>query len=203
MTSLTPAEARKFLNAVAGDRLVGLYRVAIALGLRQGEALALRWTDVDLDARQVHVRYALQRIKGKATLVEPKTLRSRRTITLPTVIVDALRAQWTRQLEEHLLAGQRWQETGHVFTTTIGTPLHGPDTTRAFQAALARAGVRKVRFHDMRHTAASLLLAQGVPARVVMEILGHSTITLTMDTYSHVMPNLLDDAAAAMDRTFG
>ena len=199
-TSLTPAEVRTFLDSLAGDRMEPLYRVVLALGLRQGEALGLRWEDVDLDARRLRVAYALQRVGGKPTLVEPKTDRSRRTVTLPNVVVDALRARRAAQLEERLLAGAKWRETGLVFTTTVGTPMHGPDVTKGFQAALARAGVRRVRFHDMRHTAASFLLAEGVPARVVMELLGHSTIVITMNLYSHVMPSLLDDAAAAMDR---
>jgi integrase len=210
VTTLTPLEALTFLDSVARERLEALYRVALAVGLRRGEALGLRWEDVDLEGRRLRVVYALQRVDGRLVLVPPKTKRSRREVSLPEAVVEALRSHRTRQLEERLLAGARWRDevpvygggskTGLVFTTTIGTPLDGTMVTEAFQAALRRAGLRKIRFHDLRHSCASLLLAQGVPARVVMEVLGHSTITLTMNTYSHVMPSLLDDAAAAMDR---
>ncbi len=166
--SLTPEEARTFLNTVRGDRLEALYSVAIALGLRQGEALGLRWEDVDMDKCMLRVRYAMQRINGKLQLVEPKTQKSRRTIFMPQVTVNALRTHRIRQLEERLAAGTRWKENGLVFTSTIGTPLDPRNAFRSFQEALQRAGLPHIRFHDMRHTCASLLLAQGVHPRVVM-----------------------------------
>jgi integrase len=202
MTVFTPVEAMAFLEAVRGDRLEALYGVVLALGLRQGEALGLRWEDVDLDARRLIVANALQRVNGKLALVPPKTRRSRRTIELPDAAVTALRAHKVRQLEERLLAGARWRDSGHVFTSTIGTPLDGSSVTRAFQGLLVGAGLPRLRFHDLRHSCATLLLVQGVPARVVMEILGHSSIALTMNTYSHVMPSLKREAADAMDRVF-
>jgi len=202
MTVFTPGEAMAFLEAVRGDRLEALYGVVLALGLRQGEALGLRWEDIDLDARRLIVANALQRVDGKLALVPPKTRRSRRTIELPDAAVTALRAHKVRQLEERLLTGGRWQDSGHVFTSTIGTPLDGSSVTRAFQRLLANAGLPRLRFHDLRHSCATLLLVQGVPARVVMEILGHSSIALTMNTYSHVMPSLKREAADAMDRVF-
>ncbi|MBF6613856.1 MAG: site-specific integrase, partial [Chloroflexi bacterium] len=199
MRSLTPEEARVFLTTVRGDRLEALYSVAIALGLRQGEALGLRWEDVDMDKCTLRVRYALQRIDGKPQLVEPKTQKSRRTIFMPQVTVNALRTHRIRQLEERLAAGERWKESGLVFTSTIGTPLDPRNAFRSFQDALQRAGLPHIRFHDLRHTCASLLLAQGVHPRVVMEALGHSQISLTMDTYSHVIPALQKEAADRMD----
>jgi integrase len=200
MRVFTPDEARAFLEAVRGDRLEALYGVVLALGLRQGEALGLRWEDVDLDSRRLVVANALQRVNGKLALVPPKTRRSRRTIHLPESAIAALRAHKVRQVEERLLAGGRWRDTSHVFTTTIGTPLSGPNVTKRFQRQLAAAGLPRLRFHDLRHSCATLLLVQGVPARVIMEILGHSSIALTMNTYSHVMPSLKRDAADAMDR---
>jgi integrase len=202
MRVFSPTEARAFLEAIRGDRLEALYTVVLALGLRQGEALGLRWPDIDLDARQLVVVNALQRVDGKLTLVPPKTKRSRRTISLPAAAVDQIRAHKLRQLEERLLAGARWRESGFVFTTTIGTPLSGPEVTKAFQRRLATAGLPRLRFHDLRHSCATLLLVQGVPARVVMEILGHSSIALTMNTYSHVLPELKREAAEAIDRVF-
>ncbi len=198
----TPEQARSFLAVIQGDRLEALYGVVLALGLRQSEALGLRWQDVELDGRELHVVNGLQRIDGALRLIPPKTRRSRRTINLPDVAVTALRSHRTSQLEERLLAGGRWQDTGHVFTTSVGTPLDGTAVTHRFQRLLAEAGLPRLRFHDLRHTAATLLLVQGVPARVVMDILGHSSITLTMNTYAHVLPSLRREAADAMDRVF-
>jgi integrase len=200
VTPLSPLQARAFLTAAEGDRLEALYSVAIALGLRQGEALGLRWDDVDLDAGMLKVRHALQRIDGTLQLVEPKTKRSKRTIPMPPTIVTALREHRVRQLEERLIAGPRWQEHNLVFPSTIGTPADARNIVRRFHAILDQAGLPSMRFHDLRHTCASLLLAQHVPPRVVMETLGHSQIALTMDTYSHVMPVMQREAANLMDQ---
>lgn len=197
---LSPDEARQLLEAVATHRLGALFSVALAVGLRQGEALGLRWDDIDLDAGTLTVRKALQRIDGEFQLVEPKTARSRRTIALPSAAIEALRRHRARQMEERLMAGSTWgNDWGLVFTTATGQPLQGTNVTRTFQQLLARAGLRRQRFHDLRHSCASLLLAQGVHPRVVMETLGHSQIGLTMNTYSHVLPPLQREAAAKMD----
>lgn len=197
---LSPDEARQLLEAVATHRLGALFSVALAVGLRQGEALGLRWEDIDLDAGTLTVRKTLQRIGGEFELVEPKTVRSRRTIALPSAAVDALRRHRTRQMEERLMAGSMWKDDwGLVFTTATGRPLQGTNVTRTFQQLLAKGGLRRQRFHDLRHSCASLLLAQGVHPRVVMETLGHSQIGLTMNTYSHVLPPLQREAAARMD----
>ncbi len=196
---LSPEQARAFLEAVKGDRLEALYSVAVALGLRQGEALGLRWEDLDLAAGTLRVRHSMQRVDGTLTFVDPKTERSRRTIVLPVSIVAALKAHKVRQLEQRLLAGARWQDWGLVFPSTIGTPLDGSNVTHRLRKHLERAGLPRQRFHDLRHCCASLLLAQHVPPRIVMEILGHSQIALTMDTYSHVMPTMQREAADLMD----
>jgi len=195
----TPEEARAFLSAVSGDRLEALYSVAIALGLRQGEALGLRWCDIDIAARRLTVRHSLQRIGGKLSLGELKTGRSRRSITLPQVTISALLRHQGVQDTERQFAGGRWRDTGHVFTTTIGTPLDGPTVTRRFQDILKANGLRKLRFHDLRHTCATLLLAQGVHPRLIMEILGHSQIAITMNLYSHVIPSMRNDVADQID----
>ena len=196
----TPEDARAFLEGVRGDRLEALYSVAIALGVSQGEALGLPWSDVDLDAGILTVRHTLQRLDGKLRLVEEtKRHRRRRSIRLPQVSVAALWAHQVRQEQEHILAGDRWQETGFVFTTTIGTPLDGPTVTHRFQRILKAAGLRLLRFHDLRHTCATLLLAQGVHPRLVMEILGHSQISVTLNTYSHVIPAMQREVAGKMD----
>jgi integrase len=200
---LTPEQARTLVEAAKGDRLEALYTVALAIGLRQGEALGLKWEALDLDAGTLHVRAALQFVAGTFQFVEPKTARSRRTIRLPRFAIEALRAHKVRQLEERLLAGSRWREHGLVFPSSIGTPLHAASVTHRFQALLARAQLPRQRFHDLRHCAATLMLVQGLSMRVVMETLGHSQISLTMNTYSHVMPALQQDAADRMDALFG
>jgi integrase len=197
---LSPADARAVMLAVAEDRIEPLVLLTLSTGLRQGEALGLQWQDVDLEAGTIRVRHSLQRMAGRgAELVEPKTKRSRRTLALPPVTANALREHRKRQLAERLWAGSRWRENGYVFTTSIGTPLMGSEVTRRFQRLVAAAGLPRMRFHDLRHGAASLLLAQGVHPRVVMEMLGHSTITLTMNTYSHVIPDLQREAATKME----
>jgi len=196
---LSLEEAQALLTAAEDDRLEALYAVAIAIGLRQGEILGLRWQDVDLDAGTVSVRKQLQRIDGKLQLVELKTERSRRTISLPTVSVDKLRHHRVQQLEERLTAGSAWQENDLVFSTTIGTPIDARNLNRWFHEHRERAGIRQIRFHDLRHTCATLLLVQGIHPRVVMEILGHSQISLTLGTYSHVIPALQAEAAEKMD----
>ncbi len=197
---LTPEQARALLAAAEGDRLEALYRVAVALGLRLGEALGLRWEDVDLDAGALRVRFALQRIDGKLALKAPKTEKSRRALTMPPSLVAALRAHRVRQLEERLVAGSRWVDSGLVFTNTIGGPLEPSNVLKGFKRLLASAGLPDQRFHDLRHCAASLMLAQGVPMRVVMDVLGHSQMATTADLYSHVMPAAHREVAGAMDR---
>jgi integrase len=205
LTTLDPDQAARLLEVVKGDRLEALYAVALALGLRQGEALGLRWQDVDLDAGTLSVRVALQHVRGdRPRLVEPKTRRSRRTLPLPAAIVPHLRVHRARQLEARLLAGSRWrgEAWGLVFANTLGGPLDARDLVRYFKGHLRRAGLPDIRFHDLRHSCASLLVAQRVHPRLVMEILGHSTITLTMNTYAHIMSEEQRQAVSLMDSLF-
>jgi integrase len=178
--------------------LSALWTVALAIGLRKGEALGLHWSDVDLDRGKLRVRTTLQRVEGRLQLSEPKTGRSKRTIPLPPVCIEALKRQAERQEEERQAAGSSWHESGLVFTTTIGTPIEPRNVNRWFAQLCKRAGVRTIRMHDLRHTCASILLAQGVPLRVVMEILGHSQIAVTADLFTHVLPALNEDAARRM-----
>jgi integrase len=198
---LSVDEAGALLRHISGDRLEALYVLAMATGMRQGELLGLRWDDVDLSARSLAVRTALHRRGGSPALVEPKSARGHRTIPLPDIAVSALRAHKVRQAEDRLLAGSRWrgEPWGLVFTSTVGTPLDGTAVTHRFQRLLASAGLPKQRFHDLRHAAASYMLAGHVPMRVVMETLGHSDIRLTANTYSHLAPALAREAADRMD----
>lgn len=202
---LTAVQARKLITESNKDRLGPLFAVAMMTGLRQGELLALRWQDVDLGGGMLTVRHTLTRVDGKLALTPPKTTKSRRTLNLPAAAVAALKDQRKRQLAERLFAGSRWQgeQWNLVFASTIGTPLNPSNMVHRLQAILKEAKLPRQRFHDLRHCCASLLLAQGVPAKTIMEQLGHSQISLTLNTYAHLTPALLKDAADALDRALG
>ena len=182
---LTPEEARKFLRSVAEDRDRGLYAVALGLGLRKGELSALTWDDVDLRAGLVHVRRTLQRYDGAYHFGPPKTDRSRRTLAAPVPLVDELKAHRARQLEERLALGPAWvgDEWGLVFCRKDGYPLDPSGLTRRFQQRLEEAGLPKMRFHELRHSSASFMIAQGVPLRVIQDVLGHADIGVTANIY--------------------
>lgn len=196
----TVEEARRFLDAVDEHRLRARWIIGVSLGLRQGETLGLRWEDVDLTQSQLHVRRALRlQPDGSLALVDTKTARSRRTLPMPAPVTQALHAHRQRQDEERARALDLWQESGLVFTSAVGTAIHARNDYRAFQQILQQAGLRRIRLHDLRHTAASLLLAQDVPPRVVMEILGHSQISVTLNTYTHVDTTLTQVAAQRIE----
>ncbi len=196
---LSVAEARQILETAAKRRNGARWAVALALGLRQGEALGLQWSDIDLDAPTLTVRRALQRQRGQGlVLVEPKSRAGRRTIALPDPVVELLRAHRVAQNAERLHAGSEWRQLDFVFAQRTGQPIDSRADRRDWDQLLQDAGVRPARLHDARHTAATTLLLMGVPARVVMQILGHSQIGLTLGTYSHVVPELATDAAEKM-----
>jgi len=196
---LSAEQARAVLTAALGHRNAARWSVALALGLRQGEALGLAWDAVDLDAGTLTVRQALQRQAGGGlVMVPPKSRAGPRVVPMPAQLVEALRTQRAAQAAERLVAGSMWVDRGLVFATVVGKPIDPRSDHRQWQQLLRAAGVPAARLHDARHTAATLLLTQGVPARVVMELLGHSQITLTLGTYSHVAPELSRDAAQRM-----
>ncbi|MEO3752531.1 site-specific integrase [Streptomyces sp. B6B3] len=192
-------EGRRLLTAARGNRLWAAYELAVRIGLRRGELLGLRWKDVDLHEGILTVRQALQRVGGELLIVAPKTQRSARRVALPAECVTALRAQRAQQLADKRAAGENWKGTGQglVFTTKNGTPIEPRNLNRSFEALCVRSGVRRVRFHDLRHTCASLLHEQGADARMIMEVLGHSSIRVTMDIYTFVR---LDAQRSAFDR---
>lgn len=196
---LSPADARRLVDALHQDRDEALFLLALTTGMRQGEVLGLRWSDVDFDAGELRVTKSLSRL-SREQLVDPKTDRSRRALAITRSVCLALRAHRTRQAQVRLLAGSRWSDSGLVFTTSIGTPMDGPTVTRRLHRILAAAELPQITFHDLRHSCASLMLAQGVSPRVVMETLGHSDIRLTMNLYTHVAPELQRDAADRMER---
>jgi integrase len=172
--------------------------------MRQGEILGLGWEDTDLDEGTVRVRRTLTLARGGPRLAEPKTRGSRRQIRLTVRAVEALGRHWERQGAERAAAGDNWNDQGLVFTTTIGTPIRRAKLHReSWKPLLRRAGVRDVRFHDLRHTCATLLLTKGVHPKIVSEMLGHSSVSITLDVYSHVIPGLGDAAALAMEDVLG
>jgi integrase len=196
---LTKVEARRLLAVSRNLRNGARWSVALALGLRQGEALALQWKDVDLDAGTLSVRRALQRQTGEGLVyVEPKSVAGRRSLVLPEGLREALRLHRTAQAAERLAAGAEWRDDDLVFAQVNGKPIDPRRDWSDWKTLLAKAQVRDARLHDARHTAATLLLQQGVPARVAMQILGHSQIGLTLGTYSHVVPELAQEAAERM-----
>jgi integrase len=193
---LSREQARAVLDATADDRLGPLFAVAIATGARQGELLALRWSDVDLDARTMTILKTLR----AGERAETKTESSCRTIVIPAMAVDALRDQRQRQRLDRLRAGRRWQDGGDfVFASRLGTPLNGVKITHALHVALDRAGLPQMRFHDLRHIAATLMLEAGVPLITVSRGLGHAKIHTTADVYGRVTTAMQEDSAARMD----
>ena len=200
--ALSPEETRRLLEAAEakatayGDAVI----LAVHTGLRLGELLGLRWEDVDLERGTVTVRRTLQRLPGEGIAYrEPKTARSQRTMPLGPTALETLRHLRRRQLEERLAVGPAYQDRGAVLSTTLGTPLDGGNLRRAFYRLVCQAGLTALRFLDLRHTHASLLLARGVHPKVVSERLGHASIAITLDTYSHVLPNLQEEAAHDLD----
>lgn len=196
----TEEESRALLAAAKGDRLEALYAVAITLGLRQGELLGLRWEDLDLDRGVLRVRQQLQHMKREQpTLKGLKTRASRRDLDLPARLALHLRAHRARQAAERERKGEGWRDHGLVFPSAVGTPLTPRNLVRRFQDLLRRAGLPARRFHDLRHTAASLMFERGLEATTVQRVLGHSSIAVTNDTYLHLMPRVKRRTAEIMD----
>ncbi|MGI8925743.1 MAG: tyrosine-type recombinase/integrase [Tepidiformaceae bacterium] len=190
-------ECGVFLAGVRGDRHEALYVCALTLGLRQGELVGLRWVDVRLAAGEVRIMQARDRRTG--AFGPPKSQQSRRVLALPGMTVKALTEHRERQAGEAEVMGPGWNPAGLVFVTALGTPLDGGNVGHYFQRHVARLGLRRIRFHDLRHSCASLLLAQGVSLREIMEQLGHSQIALTANTYTHVLPAMRRNVAVQMD----
>lgn len=201
-TTLTRAQVRALVAATRGTRWHALWVVLCTTGLRVGEATALRWTDVDMATGRLTVARSLTYLRVPV-FAEPKTPRSRRTVYVAPVAVQALTEHRALQDAERVAAGALWQEHDLVFCRPDGTPLAPWQVRHALHQTLARLGLPPLRVHDLRHTAATLLLADGAHPKAVQELLGHATITLTLDTYSHVTPAIHHDVAARMNRLVG
>jgi integrase len=196
--------ARALLDAAKGDRFEALYVLALTTGMREGELLGLRWRAVDLERGAVQVRVTLRRTTEGFTTTETKTARSRRQLILTPLAVNALRRHHIHQLEERAAAGEAWEDHDLVFPNTIGRPMEASNFLyRECLPLIKKAGVPRIRFHDLRHTAATLLLLQKVNPKVVSEMLGHSSVAITLDLYSHVLPDMQYEAMKAMSRLLG
>ncbi|MGA2761404.1 MAG: site-specific integrase [Candidatus Cybelea sp.] len=194
--ALTERQAQRLLRVAKGHRLKGLLTLALTTGMRQGELFALRWSDVDMRRRTLYVQRSAQEIGGGVTFVEPKTPQGRRRITLSAVAVEGLK--------QRKAIAKRERAADLIFPDEHGQPLRkDPFSSKDWDPIREAAGLPDLNFHRLRHTAASLLLIEGVHPKVVSEMLGHSSISLTLDTYSHLIPTMQAGAADAFDRVFG
>ena len=200
---LNREQVRALFEAAREDRLEALYLVAVTAGLRRGELQGLKWEDLDLEAGTLQVQRTLSEPKGGYVFEAPKSGKGR-NVRLTRKAMAALREHRKRQLEERMQKAGLWREQGLVFPSAVGTPLWGGNLNRAFKTLLKRAGLpHSFRFHDLRHTCATLLLRQGVNPKFVQELLGHRDVSLTLNTYSHVLPDMGGVAASAMDEALG
>jgi integrase len=201
--TLTVEQAEKLLEAARGSRLDALLILALTTGMRRGELLALRWDDIDFKQGLVSVHRTMTRVGGYGYVEgEPKTRSSRRRIVLPGVALEALRMHRIQQEQIRVNAGEKWQDKGLVFCDGYGGFFSPDMVLRRFDKLLDEAGLPHMRFHDLRHSAATILLVAGVHPKVVQERLGHSTVAMTLDVYSHVLPSMQQEAAEKVDDLF-
>ena len=195
MQTWTATDARLFLSAASDDRLYALWVLVLATGLRRGEIAGLRWEDIDFDGGVLAVRRSRTSVAYRVHEGEPKTRSGRRTVSLDARVCAVLTSHRRRQLEERLAWGAAWENSGYVFTAEDGQPLHPERIKVMFDKLVASAELPRIRFHDLRHTSATLALSAGIHPKVVSERLGHSNIAITLDLYSHVTPTLQAEAA--------
>ena len=204
MAVWTPEELRAFLHAIADNRLGAAYKLAASTGMRRGEVLGLRWSDLDLDRGTLAVCQTIVNVAYAVTVSEPKTARGRRTISLDPRTVATLRAHRARQQGERLSAGDGYDDRDLVFAREEGSPTHPDSFSQTFERTVKRLGLRRVRLHDLRHTYATLALRAGVDAKTVSSRLGHATVAFTLDVYTKAVPQLDREAADKIaDLIFG
>jgi integrase len=202
--SLNPEQAQKLLEAAKGHRLEVLLTLAITTGMRRGEIVGLKWQDIDFETRSLHVCRTVDCLGGYGfTVSEPKTATGKRKISLPHFVIAMFKEHRAHQLEARLKAGPAWEDHDIVFCDARGRFLDPNYLHRLFQQFLMEAGLLPMRFHDLRHSAATILLSMGVNPKVIQELLGHSRISVTLDIYSHVLPGMQDEAMGKWDDLFG
>lgn len=200
MKTWTAEEARRFLTETAGERHGVVWALLLSTGLRRGEVLGLRWEDLDFDAGRLAVSQTVVVASNKAYLSEPKTVAGRRSVSLHPEMVAALHRRQAEQQGARALVGSAWRENDLVFTTALGTLIHPRNLARDFHAAVRRVGVRPIRLHDLRHTAATLALTGGAHPKQVQEMLGHARVAITLDVYSHVNEQMHAETAQKIGR---
>lgn len=200
MHVLDDKQARTLLMVVKGTRYEALFWMAISTGMRQGELLGLRWSDIELQSRQVHIQRQVQPASGGGYIFTgPKSAAGRRAIILGEGMMKVLRSHISILQAERQQAGDSWQDNDLVFPSSLGTPWGRRNVLKYYKRFLKQAGLPDIRFHDLRHTAATLMLQQNINPKVVQEVLGHADITLTLNTYSHVSASMQKEAAAKVD----
>ena len=203
MQTLTDNQVRELILVAKGTPLEAMYQLAVTTGLRQGELLGLRWSDLEWKTRKLKIQRQLQRYKETGLVfVEPKTAAGRRVVTVGSATIQKLREHFNGQQLLRQASSNRWKDYDLIFPSSIGTPMENTNLLKRFKADLKKAGLPDIRFHDLRHTAATLMLQQGVHPKVVQERLGHSEIGMTLNTYSHVLPSMQDEAAEKLDELF-
>lgn len=204
VTPFNEEQARRLLEAVSGQILEGVITLALTTGMREGELLALRWSEINLDAGSLQIRRTIQRISGHGLVEsEAKTSMSRRNIILPAFVVESLKRHHVRQLEQRVKMGEKWKKEDFVFSNCYGGYKDANQLRLEFKRLLQAADLPLIRFHDLRHSAATILLGMGVHPKIVQELLGHSNINTTMDIYSHVLPSMQKEAMGKLDTLFG
>lgn len=196
--TLTPEQARILLETLKGHHNEALYALMLSTGLRRGEALGLQWKDFDAVTGIILVRRSLKREDGVLITADTKTSKSRRAVNVPPQMIGALKAHKARQAQERLALGKAWQNSGFIFTSSVGTPIDPRNLNREFRSVCNEAGLGNWHPHELRHSAASLMLAQGVKLQVVSDVLGHASIRMTADVYGHILAPDRQAAANAM-----
>jgi integrase len=200
MEILNESEVIRFLITAENDRRLALYHLAIKTGMRKGEILGLKWSDLDWNKGTIRVQRQVQRVTGQGMVFNPpKTISGRRSIQLGEETLQVLRKHLSQQQVERATNGERWRDFGLMFPSTIGTPQSPSNLLKDFKEMLRKAGIRMMPFHSLRHTSASLMLNHGVPTIVVSKILGHSKPSTTLNLYGHLLPVMQDDVASLMD----
>ena len=200
MTAWTVAEARTFLDAVEDDRLSWLWHLALLRGLRRGELCGLRWSDVDLEAGVIRIRATRLLVDGKALMSTPKTSAGRRTIPLDAALVSILRGLRAQQAREKLAAGAAYVGEDFLLADELGRPYRPSHVNARFDKLVKTTGLPRLRVHDLRHSSASLMLANGTPTKVAAELLGHSSPTITLSIYAHVLPGMAEEAGEQLSK---
>lgn len=203
MNTLDDYQVRLLIQAANGTRMQALFWLAVTTGMRMGEILGLKWGDLERNSGNLRIQRQVQRRKGEGLVFcPPKSSSGVRVIKVGKITLSKLIEHRNQQHQERMLAGEKWQDYDLIFTSPIGTPLDNSNVNKVYKRCLKMAGLPDIRFHDLRHTAATLMLQEGINPKVVQERLGHADISLTLNTYSHVLPSMQEEVAEKMDELF-